>query len=180
MTILKDLALAGFQMEKEAGLSALKDPKYWKMLGKEWAPAQAAKIKSVAKSAGPGAVAGAAAGYVAGKSSQTKQAGLLGIAKDFASTAKGVGSVAKNLVKQNPTVAKAAIGGAVAGAAATKVMSGGQNKQAAAKDPGLAKEEKDDAGNGKFNASPGAAAGDAKAGKSSLIAAAKAEMAKPA
>jgi hypothetical protein len=166
-----------------------------------------------------------------------KQAGLLSIAK-------GVGSVAMNAVKQNPMAAKAALGGAVAGAAVSKLT---QTKQAEEKEPfrasvqrgigaaagaiggaragdflgkvtrkafpkvgriadevggfvglaagarfgnqsikdfqkkaaematkALAKEEKDDVSNGKFNASAGGI------GKSSLIDTAKKEMAKSA
>lgn len=72
-----------------------------------------------------GLVLGAKAGHGLVKDIQ-KKANLL------TDTAKGIFSVGKNLVKQNPTAAKAALGGAVAGAAATKAL---QTKQAEEKKP---------------------------------------------
>jgi hypothetical protein len=71
--------------------------------------------------------------------------------------------------------------GAALGIASSKARREAHQKYAAeVKDKGLAKEEKDDVG--PFNASPGAASGvgGGGTGKSSLIAAAKAEMNKPA
>lgn len=73
-----------------------------------------------------GAIAGAAigAGVVL---SHRKQAGVL------LDTAKGIASVGANLIKQNPI--KAAIGGAVAGAAVGKMTQPSQTKQAEEKKP---------------------------------------------
>ena len=77
-----------------------------------------------------GAVSGVGAGVAA--VGQEKKASLVDIAKTLASTTKGVGVVAKNVVKQNPAAAKAAAGGLVAGAV---LAPRGQTKQAEQKKP---------------------------------------------
>lgn len=180
MSKLTELALAGFQLEKSAGLGDLaergiralpglaaagvvgglaghitsKDSKGVKP-GQESMARKTGRAASTVAGAATGGLAGTLAGIqgtrlgmVAGKGKvQTAMAvggglagaiggGLLGhkaVREKKASlvdVAKGIASVGKNLVKQNPTAAKAALGGAVAGAVATKAL---QTKQASEK-----------------------------------------------
>jgi hypothetical protein len=134
MSKLIDLALAGYQLEKQAAIGSI-------IGGLASAPkkigggiaAAANKIyhnEGFAQDAAiTGAALGTGVGFAAGrlgrKKTVEKKASLVDVAK-------GIASVGKNLVKQNPGVAKAAFGGAVAGAAVNRAL---QTKQAEEKKP---------------------------------------------